>query len=118
MAANILYFVIFAGMFALMMRFGCGAHVMGHRGKHENSSSNRTRDAAENIGPNQSSHETDPVCGMSVNNAQAKSAVYDGQAYYFCSPACRDKFETNPVSYIKSEATGATLQKESHGTCG
>ena len=98
MAGNILYFVVFAGMFALMMRFGCGAHVMGHRAKREDSSLNEPRDAAGNISPIQGGKGTDPVCGMSVNQAQAKSAVYQGHAYYFCSQACREKFEADPMS--------------------
>ena len=77
MMENILYFVFFAGMFALMMRFGCGAHVMGHHGNH-------------------------------VDSMQAKSAVYRGHAYYFCSPACREKFEAAPSSFINPKITGAT----------
>lgn len=31
----LLYLLLFAGLFILMMRFGCGAHVMGH-GQHGN----------------------------------------------------------------------------------
>jgi hypothetical protein len=31
----LLYLLFFAGFFFLMMRFGCGAHVMGH-GQHGN----------------------------------------------------------------------------------
>ena len=27
---NVLYFVIGAGIIFLMMRYGCGAHIMGH----------------------------------------------------------------------------------------
>ena len=27
---TVLYLLVFAGLFMLMMRFGCGAHVMGH----------------------------------------------------------------------------------------
>ena len=26
----VLYLLLFAGFFAVMMRYGCGAHVMGH----------------------------------------------------------------------------------------
>jgi YHS domain-containing protein len=39
----------------------------------------------------------DPVCGMSVNEAFAKSAERDGKKYYFCGDGCREKFlSTNP----------------------
>ena len=27
---NVLYYLIWAGVFFVMMRFGCGAHIMGH----------------------------------------------------------------------------------------
>ena len=30
--SSIVYFLLWAGLIFLMMRFGCGAHVMGHRG--------------------------------------------------------------------------------------
>ena len=28
--SNVLYFLLWAGLFFVMMRFGCGAHMMGH----------------------------------------------------------------------------------------
>ncbi len=108
MMGNILYFVFFAGMFALMMRFGCGAHVMGHHGKHDDASSSEPGGTPANMSRNQTSQQTDPVCGMSVDLAKAKSAVYRGHAYYFCSPACREKFEATPSSFVKPGITGAT----------
>ena len=44
--------------------------------------------------------ERDPVCGMEVdpNTAPAK-AERDGQTFYFCSSACKDEFERNPMKY-------------------
>jgi hypothetical protein len=40
---TLLYFALFAGLFFFMVRFGCGAHVMGHRHRghtgHERSGS-------------------------------------------------------------------------------
>lgn len=35
---------------------------------------------------------TDPICGMTVDAATARSAERDGQAVYFCSEHCRQKF--------------------------
>lgn len=35
---------------------------------------------------------TDPVCGMTVNEAAALRADRDGQAFYFCSDHCRRTF--------------------------
>ncbi len=45
----------------------------------------------------------DPVCGMTID---AESAVgmseYEGETYYFCSPACKEKFEANPAQFVSS----------------
>ncbi len=43
---SLIYFLLFAGAFFLMMRFGCGAHVMGHGHGHGESSSGRAESAA------------------------------------------------------------------------
>src|SRR5262249_43179433 len=44
---------------------------------------------------------TDPVCGMSVDPSSASdSTEHKGQAVYFCSRTCRDKFESNPDRYV------------------
>ncbi len=43
---------------------------------------------------------TDPVCGMTIEeSAAAGSATHEGVAYYFCSPACKERFETEPEKY-------------------
>ena len=34
----------------------------------------------------------DPVCGTFVAESTELQKVRDGQVYYFCSAACRDKF--------------------------
>lgn len=36
--------------------------------------------------------KTDPICGMTVNEATALSAERDGETFYFCSEHCRKKF--------------------------
>ena len=42
----------------------------------------------------------DPVCGMSVDPANAKEHVeYLGTTHYFCSAGCRSKFEKDPARY-------------------
>ena len=35
---------------------------------------------------------TDPICGMTVDEASALRAERDGQTYYFCCDHCRQKF--------------------------
>ncbi|MGZ3411596.1 MAG: YHS domain-containing protein, partial [Xanthobacteraceae bacterium] len=43
----------------------------------------------------------DPVCGMTVDPATAKHrADYQGQTYFFCSAACREKFIATPEKYL------------------
>jgi hypothetical protein len=62
----------------------------------------------------------DPVCGMQVriNDAPAHSQHGDVN-YYFCSDHCREKFESNPVSYTaKKPAAGTSMDHGSmdHGS--
>jgi YHS domain-containing protein len=43
----------------------------------------------------------DPVCGMQFHKAQAAAAAeHHGLTYYFCLPACRDKFLADPEQYL------------------
>jgi protein SCO1/2 len=44
--------------------------------------------------------QTDPVCGMPVRvTPQTPNATYQGKTYHFCSPACAQRFTTNPQKY-------------------
>ena len=96
---TLVYFLTWGAFFALMMRFGCGAHVMGHHHGHG--------DAKPAVSPSAGSPHwsppskaIDPVCGMTVEPAVSKSAVHDGHVFYFCSQSCREKFEASPPSYL------------------
>jgi xanthine dehydrogenase accessory factor len=45
--------------------------------------------------------EIDPVCGMTVDVADARyRAVHDGRTYYFCSAGCLERFEQDPARYL------------------
>ncbi len=45
--------------------------------------------------------EIDPVCGMTVDVADARHrATHEGRTYYFCSAGCLDSFETDPARYL------------------
>ncbi|NOY66025.1 MAG: YHS domain-containing protein [Gammaproteobacteria bacterium] len=80
---GLLSLLIFAGLFYLMMRFGCGSHMVhGHNDK---------KAVTKHI---------DPVCGKEVNIEQGYGKMQDGDLYRFCSRECLDKFEENPVKYI------------------
>lgn len=44
--------------------------------------------------------QTDPVCGMQVDEQKAAGqSEHQGQTYYFCSPGCKRKFDENPAEY-------------------
>ena len=113
---SIFYYLGWAVLFAIMMRFGCGAHVMGHARRLH-------RDDPGGHGTANESHEQptasmlDPVCGMKVAADSAVSAVYQGKAYYFCSGTCREKFEANPRQYSASPARAASGKEHRHGCC-
>jgi YHS domain-containing protein len=52
---------------------------------------------------------TDPVCGMDLEESQAKaSADFEGKTYYFCSDACREEFEASPEQYALGANAGAS----------
>jgi xanthine dehydrogenase accessory factor len=45
--------------------------------------------------------EVDPVCGMTVDVADARyRTVHDGITYYFCSAGCLESFESDPARYV------------------
>lgn len=44
--------------------------------------------------------EIDPVCGMTVDVADASHrTTHAGRTYYFCSPGCLERFRTDPAAY-------------------
>ncbi|MCL5100873.1 MAG: YHS domain-containing protein [Candidatus Marsarchaeota archaeon] len=43
----------------------------------------------------------DPICGMEVNESSKISSTYKGKTYYFCSKACKEKFDKNPSVHHK-----------------
>ena len=45
----------------------------------------------------------DTVCGMEVEREEALRTSYKAKTYYFCSDACKSKFEENPEKYVKNE---------------
>ncbi len=47
---------------------------------------------------------TDPVCGMAVDREGAPHFRYDGQTFFFCSPACREEFAGRPERFIERPA--------------
>ena len=102
----LIYFLLLAGLIAVVMRYGCGAHVLGHR--HGAAASG---DRARLVPPGKN---TDPVCGMTVETANAKTSIHAGQTYYFCSTTCRDRFVASPASYLKSQPAIPSAKEHPH----
>ena len=44
--------------------------------------------------------QTDPVCGMQVDDQRATAkSQFQGTNYYFCSDECKRKFDQQPQQY-------------------
>ncbi len=89
---GLLSFLIIGGLFFLMMRYGCGAH-MAH-GSHNRHSGHGDNNAGDEI------NHTDPVCGMDVDMNQGYGKMYEGQLYRFCTRSCLDRFDADPEKYL------------------
>ena len=45
--------------------------------------------------------DIDPVCGMAVSRGDVSGeSEYQGKPYYFCSPACKERFDADPARYV------------------
>jgi len=95
----LLQLLIFGGLFFVMMKFGCGSHMMGH-GK---SSEKGTKTTADSFSTQPPTSDIDPICGKSVTTHRAKTSLHDGLVYFFCSSACREIFEEHPGRYAAND---------------
>ena len=90
------WLLLWGGVFFVMMRYGCGAHMMG---RHRHGGHGGHDDATPG------GDAKDPVCGMNVDPQKAgAAAVRERKTYYFCSTSCRDKFEQAPDKYVGASA--------------
>jgi len=50
----------------------------------------------------QAAGEVDPVCGMTVNPANAGDlrSEHQGKTYYFCNRSCKESFDKDPQRYL------------------
>jgi YHS domain-containing protein len=88
---GLLTLLLYAAFFYLMMRFGCGAHMVhGHGGHgHEGHGESKT----------EAGSAKDPVCGMTVQPGQGYTKNHEGRLLHFCSRKCLDTFESAPQRY-------------------
>lgn len=108
---SLLYFVVWGALLFLMMRFGCGAHIMGHgEGRPSSEETERRGGGAARWIPPKS--DFDPVCDKIVRPEDALSSVYDGHVYYFCGARCRESFEASPEHFLAKSRTPPTAAIE------
>ena len=80
--------LLFALMFYLMMRFGCGAHMIHGHGSHD-----------DHPAKSPSGSIKDPVCGMDVAEGEGYARTFEGRPRRICSRRCLDRFESKPGDY-------------------
>lgn len=52
----------------------------------------------------------DPVCGMTVKKDEAAAtSEHMGKTFYFCSPGCKEKFDSEPMKYVGKEEGGMSM---------
>jgi len=57
---------------------------------------------------------TDPVCGMTVDRAKAKTLEHDGHTMYFCSEPCRSAVQAHPEQYLGTDAKAKSSEPSAH----
>ena len=51
----------------------------------------------------------DPVCGMDVEpNRAAATSVYKEDTYHFCSVQCKQRFDSDPESFVSRSERSQT----------
>jgi YHS domain-containing protein len=87
----------------MMRRGGCGMGHRGHGGYGSGDGQGRHSNHEEGSGSGGSRMIKDPVCGVFVDLQTSISSKHMGQNFYFCSPACKENFDKEPMKYIKKE---------------
>ena len=108
----LLYFAFWAALIFLMMRFGCGAHVMGRGKNSQNALRYGGSETGQELRWTAPDRDVDPVCGKTVATDKAKPSVFDGTVHYFCSRECRELFEAAPELYVGDGPRPAPRQLE------
>jgi len=113
---SLLYLLIWVAMIFVMMRMGCGKHVMGNghdKNPQSGSGENPGEDNKAALYWEPPAKDIDPACGKAVATSQAKPSVFEGKVYYFCSRECREAFEAAPDIYL-SENPKPTRERLGH----
>lgn len=100
---GLLTLLLFAGVFYVMMRYGCGAHMVHGHGGHSSHGSHASQ--GNSVGHAMRAEvpiasATDPVCGMDVDPKTNYGRRVAGKEFRFCSRKCLDRFDDNPSAYV------------------
>jgi len=109
---SLLFFVAWAFFIFVLMRLGCGRHIMGHAYGKKDAGAGATDNTSFKWVPPE--RDTDPVCRKSILTANAKPSIHDGSVYYFCSRECREVFEAAPEEYLKAPPKDEPIKKLEH----
>lgn len=90
---GLLWLLGFGVLFYVMMRYGCGAHMI-HGSHHAQ--------------PHGDGGDKDPVCGMTVAADSGYIKFHHGARYAFCSKDCLEKFDAEPARYLPNATLGRT----------
>ncbi|EAU55188.1 YHS domain-containing protein [Mariprofundus ferrooxydans] len=93
--------IVFALLFYVMMRFGCGAHMVHGHGDHA-----VKNDTAQG-------KFIDPVCGREVDPKKGYGVMHEGNLYRFCSRKCLDQFDGQPTLFINKHISQADHEHQS-----
>lgn len=67
---------------------------------------------------NKTNHVTDPVCGMTIDPANAVgSSRYNNEIFHFCSRGCETKFDATPEIFANRTADAACCSTTGHSCC-
>ncbi|MEM7583224.1 MAG: heavy metal translocating P-type ATPase [Acidobacteriota bacterium] len=75
--------------------------------------------AAKTEAPANAPPETaiDPICGMTVDPANAAHRFeFEGELYYFCCAGCREKFAADPAKHLSPSSADASPEPMPEGT--
>jgi len=111
---GILQIAVLGGLFFLMMKFGCGSHSSSHGPHDDGAKKNKNLGEAQQLERSMvpvvehqgqetvPENDVDPVCRQTVPTDHAKTSLYNGLVYFFCSNECREEFESDPEKYAVS----------------
>lgn len=117
-------FLLIGGFLLFMLKFGCGRHMLGH-GSHSQAKGHETTGAGpesrstrrQDLVWEHPAKDVDPVCEKTVETENAKTSVFAGNVYYFCSRECREAFEAAPGTYVTPLSSGLPQSLEhKHGS--